>query len=128
MEEKDSPVGWLCPRCKKVNSPFVDQCSCEPEENKDTININWYPEPYNLNLIYTSQPIQPAIAPYQPPVTVPNTGSQPEQPWSPIKIWCVDPGFDTLVDGSPIVYWQVEKTYEVFDKDRFFNPYKGKIW
>lgn len=21
--------GWLCPRCKKVNAPWVSQCSCE---------------------------------------------------------------------------------------------------
>lgn len=21
--------GWLCPRCKKVNAPWVSQCSCK---------------------------------------------------------------------------------------------------
>lgn len=21
--------GWLCPRCHKVNAPWVSQCSCE---------------------------------------------------------------------------------------------------
>lgn len=30
-------VGWLCPRCKKVNAPWVSQCSCE---NNLKININ----------------------------------------------------------------------------------------
>ena len=21
--------GWLCPRCQKINAPWVSQCSCE---------------------------------------------------------------------------------------------------
>ncbi len=21
--------GWLCPRCNKINAPWVSQCSCE---------------------------------------------------------------------------------------------------
>ena len=25
-------VGWVCPRCGKVNAPWVSQCSCEPSE------------------------------------------------------------------------------------------------
>lgn len=33
------PTGWLCPRCGKVISPFVECCSCKwenkPGENKD---------------------------------------------------------------------------------------------
>ena len=24
--------GWICPRCGKVNAPFVDQCSCNDSE------------------------------------------------------------------------------------------------
>lgn len=27
---RDSDKGWECPRCKKVNSPDVKQCDCEP--------------------------------------------------------------------------------------------------
>lgn len=21
--------GWICPRCDKVNAPFIEQCTCE---------------------------------------------------------------------------------------------------
>lgn len=24
--------GWICPRCKKVNAPWVNQCPCQPSE------------------------------------------------------------------------------------------------
>lgn len=30
--------GWLCPRCHKVNAPWVSQCSCGDE------NTNWSPD------------------------------------------------------------------------------------
>ena len=25
-----SSHGWLCPRCKRVNAPYVDSCECRP--------------------------------------------------------------------------------------------------
>lgn len=35
------PTGWLCPRCGKIVSPFVECCSCrwenKPAEEKVTI-------------------------------------------------------------------------------------------
>lgn len=45
LELRDIPVGWLCPRCGKVNAPDVRQCSCKskdvpvvigPSETKET--------------------------------------------------------------------------------------------
>lgn len=24
------PVGWVCPRCQKVNAPHVPSCDCKP--------------------------------------------------------------------------------------------------
>lgn len=28
--------GWLCPRCKKVNAPWVPQCTCGEDQNSTT--------------------------------------------------------------------------------------------
>lgn len=28
-ESKEIPQGWLCPRCKRIVSPFVGYCDCE---------------------------------------------------------------------------------------------------
>ena len=30
--------GWLCPRCKRINAPWVRQCDCSPSNDKITIN------------------------------------------------------------------------------------------
>ena len=30
--------GWICPRCGKVNAPFVEQCTC----NSSTCDNNYY--------------------------------------------------------------------------------------
>ena len=28
-EDKEIPQGWLCPRCGRIVSPFVNYCDCE---------------------------------------------------------------------------------------------------
>lgn len=28
--------GWICPRCGKVNAPFMGWCDCKPEEEQVT--------------------------------------------------------------------------------------------
>lgn len=33
--------GWLCPRCKKVNAPWVSQCTCTDfYSNKNNCNLS----------------------------------------------------------------------------------------
>jgi len=29
-ENKSPMMGWICPRCGKVNSPFIPECDCPP--------------------------------------------------------------------------------------------------
>lgn len=31
--------GWICPRCKKINAPFISSCNCK-ENNSNNFNIN----------------------------------------------------------------------------------------
>jgi hypothetical protein len=30
MPQSYLPMGWLCPRCHKVNGPHVNSCDCSP--------------------------------------------------------------------------------------------------
>lgn len=30
--------GWECPRCGRINAPWIKQCSCTPSWNKITVN------------------------------------------------------------------------------------------
>jgi hypothetical protein len=32
-----NPIGWLCPRCGKVNAPDVKQCDCKPPQLPHTV-------------------------------------------------------------------------------------------
>ena len=42
------PQGWVCPRCNRVNAPFVSQCSCgaiPPYVPAPSYNPPWQPYP-----------------------------------------------------------------------------------
>jgi len=30
LKQVNYPMGWECPRCSKINSPTVKQCTCSP--------------------------------------------------------------------------------------------------
>lgn len=32
--------GWICPRCKKINAPFVPSCDCEENNSTNYIDYN----------------------------------------------------------------------------------------
>lgn len=37
--------GWLCPRCKRVNSPWTEKCSCVDNEQVNNMCVHqWCPE------------------------------------------------------------------------------------
>lgn len=49
--------GWECPRCGRINAPWVRQCDCSPSTSWDKITINpcddwWknYPITYDDNM------------------------------------------------------------------------------
>ena len=33
----DGNTGWICPRCKSINAPFVTKCDCTPIAQIETI-------------------------------------------------------------------------------------------
>lgn len=50
-------LGWLCPRCGKINNPILQQCLCEPEETPEEVeDINAW-----LSLEYTDWASSTAI-------------------------------------------------------------------
>lgn len=38
VEHEKPLVGWICPRCKKVNAPDVKSCDCTTTEDTDKDN------------------------------------------------------------------------------------------
>ena len=38
--------GWVCPKCGRVNAPFVDHCPCSSIDNIKVNPIPYYPYPY----------------------------------------------------------------------------------
>lgn len=33
--------GWICPRCGKVNAPFIPSCDCEPKKFSNAEDRCW---------------------------------------------------------------------------------------
>lgn len=56
-KQKENPVlmGWVCPRCGKVHSPFVPSCDCVDKTKQD--NVITPPQlPYDTIPLYYQVP------------------------------------------------------------------------
>ena len=52
--------GWLCPRCNKVNAPWVSQCACHETITTNTTivgdqQLTW-PNDFTLNNLFHEVP------------------------------------------------------------------------
>lgn len=47
--ETPKNLGWICPKCGRVNSPYIDRCPCTGDNNPKLPpykpNNPWIPEP-----------------------------------------------------------------------------------
>lgn len=65
--------GWICPRCKVVNAPWVSRCSCTHRY----VPITPY-DPINpLNPAKPYEPYYPYYYPQYPTITCGNAGNKP---------------------------------------------------
>jgi hypothetical protein len=62
------PQGWICPRCNRVNAPWVSKCDCYPGSVQETIQIPTL-EPFRFDQPSTvGDPIPP------PPIVISHDG------------------------------------------------------
>jgi len=63
-------TGWICPRCGKVNAPWVSQCTCKSNWYKP---LPYYPWEFDGPYIYDGPPVS---------VTYSNTTCEGVGSWS----------------------------------------------
>lgn len=49
--------GWICPRCGKVNAPFMLHCDCKPEEQRS--NLDKKPDVKDNNIYHAPGYLNP---------------------------------------------------------------------
>ena len=80
--------GWLCPRCGKINAPWMSQCNCSGKPIEITCGD------------YTHYPAEWSTAGAHPNHSVTLTGEISEEVKEQLRKWRKDPTADSFIDKA----------------------------
>lgn len=79
-------TSWECSRCRQINAPHADHCSCHPNAALGQGGVIFIP------ITHPSTPMFPPLSPFQYPTTVPT--------WPTGPSWCGHTSQATVTIGS----------------------------